>query len=299
MKKMSVIITLVMFILVLFSPALSQGKQAIVLMRGDGRPSVCEGTTEINYKTVFGVKFNNNDDIRLAAASGYISETTGVTRDNYESAAKNKLANLFELKWQDGVLYALTTRGQTPLLLLPEDMKPARDTNPQLNSFYGVLFSGEARDGRQKNKLTLASRDVWKIYFISESGNVNDVLFNHASEEKSVTLWEAFLRKSNNYRLDEANADMRNVLISCAQTAIDTFTGGDYKAIDVAQQRAERARAVKSDEWTDKLIADIGQRKEKVAAARAEVSKFLSAGKWDDAITAAEPVRIYLASFND
>jgi hypothetical protein len=299
MKKVSAIITLIMFLFILFSTALSQGNQAIVLMKADSQVGSCEGTTEINYKTVFGAKFNNNDDIRLLANPGYVSDASGVTRDNYEDAAKNKLANLFELKWQDNVLYALTTKGQTPLLLLPEDMKPARDANPQLSSFYAGLFSGEAHDGKQKTKLTLASRDIWKIYFIGEGGNINDVLFNHASEEKSVTLWEAFLRKSNNYRLDEANGDMRNVLIGCAQTAIDTFAGGEYKAIDVAQGRAERARSVKSDEWTDKLLADINQRKEKVAASRAEVSKFLSAGKWDDAITAAEPVKIYLASFND
>ena len=85
---------------------------------------------------------------------------------------------MYQLKWQDGLLYALSGSRQTPLLILPEEMKPPKNTETAMNSFYAVMFSGEAREGKEKRKVSLAIRDVWKIYFVPEGGNVNEVLYN-------------------------------------------------------------------------------------------------------------------------
>lgn len=301
MKRTSEILVAVFLsfsILVLSHTVFAQGKQAVVLMRtGSSSGASCDGTAEINYQTIVDLRLNNEGDIRLFNSSA--SDGLRISRKDYEDAAKNKLANMYQLKWQDGFLYALSGNGQTPLLVLPEEMKPQKNTETAMNSFYSVMFSGEARDGKQKRKVSLAMRDIWKIYFIPEGGNVNEVLYNYAVEEKSVVIWEAFLRKTNNYRLEDANSTMRGVLLGCVQSSIDKFLDGDYKSLEVAKQRIERAQTIKIDEATNKLLLEIGQHKKRVSDAREQVYQLIGANRWDDAINAAEPIKIYLSSWED
>ena len=43
--------------------------------------------------------------------------------------------------------------------------------------------------------MNVALRDIQKVYFVPEGAVVNDALFKHAAEERSVILWEAYLRE--------------------------------------------------------------------------------------------------------
>jgi hypothetical protein len=303
LQKFLVIFSAALLVLISVSTAFSQGKQAIVLMRsGNTTAANCDGASDMNYQTVFDLKLNTKDEIRLLNVTlreGVTPETGSVPRKLYEDSPKNKLNNMFQLKWQNGFLYAVAANGQTPFLVLPENMKPQKEVNTTMSQFYSVLLSGEVRSGKEKRKISLAIRDVWKIFFIPEGGNANDVLFNHAMEEKSVVVWEAFLQKTNNYRAAEANSNMRDVLIVCARKALDQFAGGDYRSLEVARQRTERAQSVKSDEATDKLMVEINQQKQRVNGIREQVFQLIGQSRWDDAIAAAEPIKIYLKTWED
>ena len=106
-----------------------------------------------------------------------------------------------------------------------------------------------------------------------------------------MVLWEAFLKKTNNYRQSEANANMREVLVGCAENSLDQFKNGNYKALDIAKQRIERAQAVKSDVDTDKMLTEISQQKKRVNDAKEQVYTLIGADRWDEAIAAAEPIK--------
>jgi hypothetical protein len=126
------------------STASAQGKQAVVLMRsGNTTASSCDGASEMNYQIVYDLKINSKDEIRLLNQSGH---TSSVSRKDYEDAPKNKLTNLYQLKWQNDFFYAVTGLNQTPMLILPEEMKPQKNASAPMNSFYSVMLSGEARD---------------------------------------------------------------------------------------------------------------------------------------------------------
>jgi hypothetical protein len=280
-----------------------QGKQAIIILRSPGTGasvSECEGTADLNYQIVNDLKLNNKDEIRLAGNLSAQSDSAVITRKAYEDSAKGKLKDLSMLGWgRNGVLSAVSVSGQAPIAVLPDNMKPQKEAAASLSSFYSVMLTGEARDGKQKRKINLALRDVWKIYFVPEGAATNDVLFRHAAEEKSVALWETFLKKTNNYRSSEANSYMRDALIACARTDLDAFLQGNYGALEKARQKTERAQSVKDDENTRQLLSSITQAKQKVDNLRAQVFQLISDTKFDEAITAAEPIKIYLDTWPD
>lgn len=283
--------------------ASAQGNQAIVIMRsGNASTTNCDGTAEMNYQIVSDIKLNTDGEIRLfnaAIGEGTSPDSMNVSRKSYEDAPKNKLVNLYALKWQNNFLTALSASGQTPFLVLPENMKPQKNLDSKLSSFYSVMLAGESREGKQKRKISLALRDVWKIYFVQSGGNFDDVLFKHAVDEKSVVVWEAFLKKTSNYRQADANTNMRDVMITCARVSLDQFAKGDYKALEIARQRTERAQSVRGDDVTAKLLVEINQHKQRVNSIREQVSQLLAASRFDEAITAAEPIKIYLSNWND
>ena len=291
-------------IFILSQTAFSQGKQAVVVMRQGGATAVaaCEGTTQINYQLVSDLKLNNKDEIRLVSFSaneGLSPDSTSVSRKLYEDAAKNKLANMYQLKWQNNILVAVAGNGQTPLLVLPDDMKPQKNLDSPLSSFYSAMLSGEAREGKRKTKASIALRDVWKIFLMPDGGNVNDFLFAHAAEEKSVVIWEAFLQKTSNYRAAEANSNMKAALVGCAGTALDQFKNGNYQALETARQRIVRAQSVGNDAETDKFLTEINQQQQRVNNAKEQVYQHIAGSRFDEAIAAAEPIKMYLSSWSD
>ncbi|MFN0141493.1 MAG: hypothetical protein ACKVQW_15575 [Pyrinomonadaceae bacterium] len=281
----------------------AQGKQAIVILRaGNAAPAACDGGAELNYQTVYDLRFSNKDEIRLldsAVVGVRPSDATYISRKAYEDSPKGKLVNMYQVKWHKGLLYVLTSGGQTPFLVLPEDMKPPKNSETAMSSFYSVMLSGEAREGKQKRKISMPLRDFWKIYFIPDGGSVNDILFAHAQEEKSVVVWDAFLQKTSNYRADEANNNMRDALLGCVRSSLDQFVNGNYKSLDIAKERTERAQSVRSDEVTSKLLSEIGQHKKRISDIREQFFQLVTTGRWDDAITAAEPIKIYLSTWDE
>jgi tetratricopeptide (TPR) repeat protein len=296
---------LIVLFLSLFASAgiYGQGKQAVIILRSPGSGSSvsdCDGGVELNYQIVTDLKLNAKDEVRLASGLSAQSDSTSISRKEYESTGKSKLKDLSMLKWDsNGMLYAISVGGQSPILALPDNSKPPKEANPALSSFYSVMITGEARDGKQKRKINLALRDVWKIYFTAEGSTVNDTLFRHATDEKSVALWEAFLKKTNQYRSSEANTFMREALITCARADLDAFLQGNYAAFEKAREKTERAKSVKDDETTRQLAGNITQAKQKVDDIRGQVFQLISASKWDEAITAAEPIKKYLTTWPD
>lgn len=280
--------------------ALAQKRQALVIMRAPtSSASQCDGTTEIGYQLLSDAKLNNKEEVRMAGGLGSAVASTSISRKFYEdSTQKAKLRDLFELKWgDDGVFYAASVESQTPVPVIPDDSKPQKNADQPLSSFYSIMLTGEAREGKTKRQVSVPLRDVQKIYFVLEGTPVGDTLFRHAAEEKSVVLWEAYLRKTNNYRQAEANNYMREALVACSRADLETFRRGEYGSLDKARQRAERAQSVRGDSVTQQLIADIAQSQQKVDAARSTVDAYIRASKFDEAIAAAEPITIYLKTW--
>jgi hypothetical protein len=273
-----------------------QGKQAVVILRADATSTGtgCEGGADITYRIVYEVRLNAKEEIRmLNGASSY------VTRDAYDKSGKTKLRDLYGLKWKDNLLYAVSVAGQSPILAVPDNLKPQKSATAQLSSFYDVMLSGEEREGKQKRKVDLPLRSIWKVYFLSEGAAVTDTLFNHAAEEASVALWETYLQKTNNYRANEANAKMRDALVVCSRSDLGRFVDGDYRSLDKARQKATRAQSVKDDDATRQLLTDIRNAQQQVEDARAKAEQLIKAEKWDEAIDATEPIKKYLDTWPD
>jgi hypothetical protein len=294
---------LVIFCCVAAADVRGQGKQAIVILRpggADAGSAGCEGSADLSYQIIYDAKLNAKDEIRLLNSAG-ASTSSNVSRDAYDHSGKSKMRDLFALKWgRDGVLYAVSVAGQAPIMALPDNMKPQKNVASQpVSAFYGVMLSGEARENKQKRKIDLALRAIWKVYFLPDGAAVNDTLFSHVAEEASVSLWEAYLQKTNNYRAGEANAKMRDALVVCARGDLDRFSQGDYGSLDQARQKATRAQSVKDDDSTRQLVADIRGAQQQVENARSKAEQLIKAEKWDEAIDASEPIRKYLESWPD
>lgn len=276
----------------------AQGKQAIVIMRsGEFKSGACEGAVNLDHQVLFDVKLNTKDEVRLLNFPSWMASTT-VSRKTYEDSGKRKLRDLFALKWDaGGVLTAISVPGQAPLPIVPDDTKPQKNVDQQLQSFYGVMLTGEVRDGKSKRKVDFPLRSVWKVFFVAEGAPFADSLFNHVADEASVALWESYLKKTNNYRSSEANTKMHEALIQCARADLKRFTGGDYAAFATARDRITRTQSIKDDEVTRQLAAEISRAQQEVESARNKTEQLIKAEKWDDAISSAEPITKYLSTW--
>lgn len=276
------------------SVAQAQGKQAIIITRmTETSASSCDGQAQLNYQVVSGLKINNQEEVRLLTSEPRASSSTNISRKSYEDATKTKLRDLVALKWNsNGLLYGLTANGQ--LLAVPNEMKPQKNADPPLSSFYGVNLTGETREGKKKQQAILALHNIWKVYFVTEGAAVNDTLFKHAAEENSVALWEAYLKTTGNFRADEARNLMRDALLVCARSDLEAFKVGDYRANERALERTSRALAIRTDEAGKQLLSEIQKAKESVDGVRAQAEKLINDSKWDEGIAAAEPIKIYM-----
>jgi hypothetical protein len=288
-------------LLFVFQQSLSaQGKQAVVVLRPtDAKSEGCEGTVSLDYRVVFDFKINNKDEMRLLNFPASTAQTT-VSRKGYEDSGKRKLRELYSLRWENnGLLTAISVSGQPSILTIPDDMKPQKNVDQPLSSFYGVMLTGEAREGKVKRKVDFPLRSVWKVFFVTEGAPSHDSLFNHAAEEASVALWEVYLKNTNNYRSSEANTRMHDALIQCARADLGRFVDGDYSALATAKDRITRTQSIKDDEVTRKLAADISGAQQEVDASRTRTEQMIKAEKWDEAIAAAEPITKYLNTWTE
>lgn len=286
------------FSLFVVGVANAQGKQAIVILRsGEAQNGGCEGAVSLDYQIVFDTKLNNKDEVRLLNFP-ISNPATSISRKNYEDSGKRKLRELYSLRWEkNGVLSAVSVAGQPALGTIPDDMKPQKNLDQPLTGFYGVMLTGEARDGKQKRKLDIPLRSVWKVFFIPEGAALNDALFAHASDEGSVAIWEAYLKKTSNYRSSEANARMHDALIQCARGDLRRFIDGDYASLAKARDRVSRTQSIKDDDVTRQLAADVSRAQQEVESARNKSEQLIKAEKWDEAIAAAEAITKYLSTW--
>src|SRR5258705_351779 len=297
-RTLSLTILAIAFYLLAPFSAKAQGKQAIVILRSENPAATCEGSVDIAVQVLNDVRLNNKEEIRLISANG--SSLSSVDRKTYEDSGKRKLRDLFAIKWgKDDAVYGVSVADQQPILALPDDMKPQKNVDQPLSSFYGVMLSGEARDGKQKRKVDLALRNVWKVYFIPEGATTSDSLFNHAVDEASVAIWEAYLTKTNNYRSSEANTKMREALVDCARADLKRFMAGDYASLTKARDRVARTQSIREDEVTRQLATGVRREQQQVEDSRNKAEQLIKAEKWDDAIDATEPIRKYLDTWPD
>lgn len=286
-----------LFLLVTAGPANGQGKQAIVILRSEQASGGCDGNVDLNFQVIVEPKLNNKDEIRLLSpiAAGV---SGSVSRKTYEDSGKRKLRDLYALKWEkENVLSAVSVSGQSGFLAIPDDMKPQKNVDLSLPSFYGVTLTGEERIGKQKRKLDIPLRSIARIFFIAEGAPVNDSLFNHAAEEASVAVWEAYLKKTSNYRSSEANTKMHEALVQCARADLRRFVDGDYAFLAKVRERVGRTQSIKDDETVRQLAADVNRAQQEVENARNLTEQLIKAEKWDEAIKAADPIRKYLTTW--
>jgi len=277
----------------------AQGRQAIVILKpAGGAASDCDGAAEINYQVVFDLKLNNKDKIRLVTEEMIRDGSARIPRQVYDKAKTQELRSFFAIECgREGVYGVVSGSGQAPMPLLPDDKRPERNEAPAIRDLYSVTATGQARDGGQRRSASWPLRDLWKIYFTPEGAAINDALFNHAAAEKSVALWEAYLKKTNNHRASEANGLMREALIACANVELQSFLNGDYRAIERARQKAERAHSIREDEASSQLLANLRKEKQRVDNARSQADALIRASDWDKALDAIEPIKSYLDSW--
>jgi hypothetical protein len=274
-----------------------QGKQAVVVLRAEQASGGCDGNVDLNVQVIVDPKLNNKDEIRLLSPIT-AAVPSMVSRKFYEDSDKRKLRDLYALKWdKDNVLSAVSVAGQSGFLTIPDDMKPQKGIDQPLSSFYGVTLTGEERTGKQKRKLDIPLRSIARVFFVSEGAPVNDALFNHAAEEASVAIWEAYLKKTNSYRSSEANTKMHEALVQCARADLRKFIDGDYAFLAKVRERVGRAQSIMNDETVRQLAADVNRAQQEVENARNLTEQLIKAEKWDEAITAAAPVKKYLTSW--
>jgi hypothetical protein len=279
--------------------AFAQGRQAVVVLRSTSATaaSQCEGTAEIKYQLIFNPKLNNREEIRLLADSN-VSPAQQITRQWYDDAKRVRLRDLHSFTRNgNGIFYAVMVPGQTPQPALSDDKRPERNVAFGFTDFYAVALSGEARDGKQRRPVMLPLSDVQRIYLTAEGAAANDALFNHALEEQSVAVWETYLRLTSNHRASEANAQMRQALIVCAEAELAHFLKGDYRAIERAREKAQRAHGAREDEASTQLLARIRKEKQQVDGARGQADTLIRASDWEKALAAIEPIKIYLDSW--
>ena len=273
-----------------------QGKQAVVVLRSDQSSATgCDGNVDLSFQVLFDVKINNKDEIRLLTPAGS-GLPSSISRKAYEDSGKRKLRDLYALKW-DSLLTAVSVAGQGGFLAVPDDMKPQKGVDPILSSFYNVTLTGEERTGKVKRRLDIPLRTIAQVYFIAEGAPVNDSLFNHAAEEARVAVWEAYLKKTNNYRSSEANIKMHEALVQCARADLRKFVEGDYAFLPKVRERVGRAQSIKDDETVRQLAAEVNRAYQDVENARGLTEQLIKAEKWDEAIKAAEPVKKYLTTW--
>ncbi|HJP93398.1 MAG TPA: hypothetical protein VJ875_15680 [Pyrinomonadaceae bacterium] len=290
-------LVLALLFLLAAGPANGQGKQAVVVLRSDQSSGGCDGNVDLSFQIIVDPKLNNKDEIRLLSPVAS-SVPSLISRKAYEDSGKRKLRDLYALKWEkDNVLSAVSVSGQGGFLALPDDMKPQKGMDESLASFYGVTLTGEERTGKQKRKLDIPLRSIARVFFISEGAPVNDSLFNHAAEEASVAIWEAYLKKTNGYRSSEANAKMHEALVQCARADLSKFVDGDYAFLAKVRERVARTQSIKDDETVRRLAADVNRAQQEVENARNLTEQLIKAEKWDEALTAADPIKKYLTTW--
>lgn len=290
-------VALALFVLLqMTGSAKGQKRQAVVILRSEQASTAgCDGSVDLRLQVLSDIKLNNKDEIRML---GPTFASSSVSRKMYEDSDKRKLRDLYALEWdKNNALTAISVAGQAGFVVIPDDMKPQKGFDQSLASFYGVTLTGEEREGKQKRKVDLPLRSVLRVYLIAEGAPVNDALFNHATQEASVAVWEAYLKKTSNYRSSEANTKMHEALIQCARGDLRRFIDGDYTFLAKARERVSRTQSIKDDEATRQLAAEVNRAQQDVENARNTTEQLMKIDKSDDAIAAAEPITKYLTTW--
>jgi hypothetical protein len=259
----------------------------------------CDGSVELSYLVINNIKLNGKDHLRLLHSFSSGISTT-ISRKEYKDGFKTRLKDLYMIKFEkDNLLYATSFAGQSPILALPEEVKGQNQDRSPLSSYYSIMISGEAIEGKERRKLNLALNNIWKIYFVPEGTAIGDALFRHAVEEQSVVIWDAYLKKTNNYRFNEARAHLRNALIGCANNYLGKFRTGDYYSINRAKEHVTRAETINIDSSSQQINSTIAESIARVENARKELVERVQSRRWDEAIEVAQPARAYLGIWPD
>lgn len=268
-------------------------QDAVVVLKPNTRvANPCVDKVELRWLVVRDPKIGGKGDVRLAGELGTPSPSTAVARDRFGRLRKVRMRDLGEIEVRNGLLFASTGQGEKSLLI--PDVEPAKSSAMSLGQYASMSLEGESRDGRSKQKQVIPLNTISRMFLLSGGTTVEEALFRHAQQEATVSTWTAYLEKVQNYRSGDASTEMAKASGGCLQRAVDQFRGGDFRAIEEAKKLATviagMPGASQSDAEKPKALEQEEQQVRSQMEAGANLEK---QQKWDEALTAWEPVQKY------
>ncbi len=289
-------------VLFLFSNVLvhAEDRKIVLILKSPAAVGAtpCEDKIELKSLVLWNPTFSGKKDVRLAPNVPAESEDYGVSRTDYDRSRSVQIADLSRLESRNGLLYAFSGT-DAPILCIPSNVKPDKNRQIALRELYSVTVEGEVREGKSKQRQNVPLKNVWKGYLLNPTEAPDSALFHHATAENRIGLWKSYLKATSTFRVDEAVQALSDSLTGCAEAAIKRFQDGKFAALDEARKYAHDAQSVRNNERSHKLLAAIDQEGEQVSTAIAQAISLYNAEKWDEALTAAEGVKKYLAERAD
>src|SRR5216683_371751 len=253
---------------------------------------VCQETIDSPFLAVRGLKINGKGEVKAVALTAEGRQPV-LTRQEYEHARSINLKEFSQLEIREGLLYGLTRTGET-LLLFPQDKKPDKNISVPLTEMYRVSLEGQIVAAKAKDKRTLEFGRVWKIFNLDQADPPEAALFQHAAQENKAAIWKGYIRNIREYKLAEALAGLRETLAQCVADSLQTFAQGNYASIKTAETAALEAKGIDDSEVTQALLTKVKEEQKHFQDLIALASSLVQSAKWDDALTALEPLKKYL-----
>jgi hypothetical protein len=287
-KRSSLMFTAVFLLLV--SDSYAQDR-VLVLLRPATASDMCATGSDPKLVTIFDYKIQRQDEVRVGL--GQNTPSSSVTRDQFNRMKKLKLRELVELETKDGLMYVSVGDGQK-MLAVP-DVEPARSSQISIAQYMDMILEGETRDGRTKQKQAMPVKSVWKMFVLTPSLTEDEALFRHADQEKTVGQWTFFLGKVSSHRVKEAGDGLAQSTTGCIDSAMERFRGGSFQAIEEAKAHGQKLVAMSSGTGpaSDRLAA-IRKEEQDVRDRIRTGMQLMQEQKWDDALSAWDPITKYL-----
>lgn len=283
---------------VLGRTCLCQDRISVVVLKTEpssDQGQFCRTTIETQYQAIRNLKINGKTEVKSepVPADGHPQP---VTRQEYDRAKSIGIKDLAQLEIRDGVLYGLSKAGET-LLLFPQDKKPEKNSPTTLADMYKISVEGQ--ESQSKSKRSVDFKTIWKIFNLAPNDPVELAVFQHVAQENKPAYWKGYLKTVPEYKLTDALTGLRDTLSQCVNDSLQAFANGNYSALADAETSALEAKGVYDSEATQALLAKVNAEQKNIQDLIASASSLVLAGKWDDALSALEPLKKYLTQAKD
>lgn len=288
------------FLTILSSLAVCEDKIAVIILQAPlptDSVQYCRGVIETKYEVVRNLKINGRSEVRAEPVRND-SHQQPITRQEYEHAKSVNIKDLAQLEIRDGVLYGLSSSNET-LLLFPQDKKPEKNSPIPLLELFKVSVDGQSAQPKSKEKQNLDLQNIWKIFNLGGNDKPESALFLHVAQENKAAFWKGYLKDVSEYKLTEAVAGLRDTLSQCVNDSLARFANGSYAALKDAEAEALESKGVEDSSATQALMARVEAEKKNLVDLIAQASNLTQEGKWDDALTALDPLKKYLGQLRE